>query len=171
MRNHITVSKRKRKPLIHQITYENTSLVCIVLLLIATMLTPQPEVTEPAKVRVVLVPDMTVQASEIVPVTPTIAPVVPERQQIEEYIKSKDWNSDEALKVAICESGLNPLSHGDRNLNPSSYGIFQIRAYHNRPSPDELLNWKVNIDTAYDIYKSWGNSWDAWTCKYTLNTQ
>ena len=142
----------------------------MVLIIIIAMLSPQPEPTVPVEARVVLVPDMTEQASEIVPIIPSIAPVLSERQQIEEYIKSKDWNSDEALKVAKCESGLNPLSHGDRNLNPSSYGIFQIRAYHNRPSPDELLNWKVNIDTAYDIYKSWGNSWDAWTCKYTLNT-
>lgn len=72
------------------------------------------------------------------------------------------WGNESkiALKVAMCESGLNPYAIGDPHLNPRSYGIFQIRAFKNRPSIEELFNWEINIKYAYQLYLK--NGWSHW---------
>jgi soluble lytic murein transglycosylase-like protein len=68
-----------------------------------------------------------------------------------------------ALAIARCESSLNEKAVGDKNLNPSSYGLFQIRAFKGRPSPEDLLIADKNIDYAYEMSKG-GTNWNAWSC-------
>lgn len=68
-----------------------------------------------------------------------------------------------ALAIAKCESGLNPMAIGDKRLNPKSYGIFQIRAYSNRPTASSLLDADTNINFAYRLSNG-GKSWGLWSC-------
>lgn len=117
-------------------------------------------------------PSVSPSVSPTLTVTPSITkvPELPElagKEQIIEYIKSKDWNDEEALKVAFCESGYNELAHGDRDLDPSSWGVFQIRSFNGRPPIEELLQYQKNIDYAYAMWKTQGG-WQAWTCKKVL---
>lgn len=98
--------------------------------------------------------------------TPTAAPVPQPRvaHTIQEIIASYDWPVEEALRVAWCESRLNPgaISHtGD-------YGVFQVNArWHSwRLRPGEsLLDPEVNVRIAYEIWRDWGRSWRAWVCQ------
>ena len=72
-------------------------------------------------------------------------------------------DANRALEIAFCESGLNPSAVGDTNLNPSSYGVFQIRAFVNRPPVEDLLDARKNIEFAHQMFEQQGN-WSAWTC-------
>lgn len=72
-------------------------------------------------------------------------------------------NALKAEKVARCESGLRSDAVGDRNLTPSSYGVFQIRAFKGRGSPTQLLDPEYNIQFAYKM-SGGGQNWAAWTC-------
>ena len=72
-------------------------------------------------------------------------------------------DANRALEIAFCESGLNPQAVGDTNLNPSSYGVFQIRAFVNRPPVEDLLDARKNIEFAHQMFEQQGN-WSAWTC-------
>jgi hypothetical protein len=76
-------------------------------------------------------------------------------------------NYENALKIAQCESGVRDNAIGDKNLNPSSYGIFQIRAFSNRGTPEQLLDPEYNIQFAYRM-SGGGINWGAWTCKKVL---
>ena len=77
-------------------------------------------------------------------------------------IQSYDWDSNTALRIAQCESGIRADAIGDTGIYPHSYGVFQIRALEGRPSPEQLLNPIVNVDYAYNLWKSQG--WIPWTC-------
>ena len=92
-------------------------------------------------------------------------------------------DADDAIKIADCESGLNPNQIGDQHLmsfdekwqemKGDSIGIFQIRtggedfnrARANGMSTDEfrdkLKDFKYNIDYAKTIYDRAGN-WSPW---------
>lgn len=80
--------------------------------------------------------------------------------RIREVFGSK---GEEAIKIATCESGLRSNAIGDKNLNPSSYGLFQIRGFSNRGTTEQLLNPEYNIQKAYQI-SGGGGSWKAWSC-------
>jgi len=56
----------------------------------------------------------------------------------------------------LCESGGNPNAVGDKNLNPHSYGLFQIRGFKSRGTIEQLLQPAYNIDYAYKLYQSSG---------------
>ena len=73
------------------------------------------------------------------------------------------FGTEEALKVAFCESGLNPDAVGDKNTAYHSYGLFQIRGLPGRPSAEWLLDPTNNINYAYELYKKSG--WEPWSCK------
>ncbi len=94
-------------------------------------------------------------------------------QTIEEKIcKAFTTNCSIALKIAKCESNLDPHAIGDRGIDPHSYGLFQIRAYKPnspfrfRPLPEQLLDIDINIATAVKISNN-GTNWNPWTC-YSL---
>jgi hypothetical protein len=76
-------------------------------------------------------------------------------------------NYENALKIAQCESGIRDNAIGDKNLNPSSYGVFQIRAFINRGTPEQLLDPEYNIQFAYRM-SGGGTNFGAWTCKKVL---
>lgn len=145
-----------------------------------------------------------VQAEEVSPVTsspvpeqgvannaeldspkPTTTPS-PKQEIIDYIVEVFGEDADDAIAVATCESNLNPLSIGDRNLITwhgndivgDSIGLFQIRtggkdfnrARANGMSPDDfreyLLDWKNNVDYAKTIFDR--SDWQPWTCKKVL---
>ena len=70
-------------------------------------------------------------------------------------------DAEQAKRIAYLESGYRCDAIGDRNLNPSSYGVFQIRAFSSRPPISELLDCKRNIEIAHDLFHEQG--WKIWT--------
>jgi len=84
------------------------------------------------------------------------------KQAIIDYIKvvfGDDWQI--AVAIATAESGLREDAIGDHSLNPHSYGVFQIRGLMGRPSPEQLLNYRTNVDFAKKLYDDCG--WYPWT--------
>jgi len=114
----------------------------------------------------------------------------PEPFTIEGYITQVFGDkADEALKIAMCESRMNPENVGDKHLMVvnqqtgeivgDSIGVYQVRtggagwnrAKANGMTADEfrvkLKQPKYNIDYAYEIYQRRG--WSAWyNCKIKL---
>lgn len=96
--------------------------------------------------------------------TPTKTMYVP-TSEIEKLICDVFGDDCEiAIAVAKAESGLRCDAHGDRHLSPSSYGVFQIRAFEGRPPIEELTNCEANIRYAKFMYdrQGWG-PWSAYT--------
>lgn len=94
-------------------------------------------------------------------------PVVPsEKEQIIAYI-TKLWEkhgTQEVVHAINCfysESGLRSDAYGINKNGTNDAGVAQINSIH-KMSVEERFNWKKNLDKAYEIYTSWGNSWDAW---------
>jgi hypothetical protein len=80
--------------------------------------------------------------------------------------------SASAIRVATCESGLNPNAYNSVSIGGShAEGVFQIlypstwstTSYHSQ-SP---YNYSANIRAAYEIFKRDGYSWREWSCGYT----
>lgn len=74
---------------------------------------------------------------------------------------------DNAVKIAMCESGLDPTRIGDRHLaiegtKGMSFGLFQIRHLDGRPDPEWLLHEDNNIQYARELWEKSG--WTPWTC-------
>jgi len=90
-----------------------------------------------------------------------VYPVV--KGEIADYIRSKFGNGY-AVKVAVCESGLNQYATG----SAGERGIFQIHPVHAYSMTkqgftwDSMYQWKANIDYAYMLYIWQG--WNPWTC-------
>ena len=90
------------------------------------------------------------------------------KEGVESYIRYKFGASgDIAVKVANCESGLNPNA---LNNNPKtrdySVSIFQINLFgslaKSRPSKEWLMNPQNNIDYSHAMFIKEG--WRPWTC-------
>lgn len=98
-----------------------------------------------------------------------VTEVIDTPYEIEAYIRSKDWEDETALAVARCESGLNPLAYNGKNLD-RSVGLFQINLYgslaNSRPSREALHDPKVNVDFAYELWKT--EKWRPWTCRFKV---
>lgn len=69
---------------------------------------------------------------------------------------------DEAVRVAQCESGLNPHAGAGRYYQ----GVFQLGRHIvaiNQYGGD-YLDYRQNVQAARDLYVTRGN-WSAWTCQ------
>jgi hypothetical protein len=107
--------------------------------------------------------------SHVVHVTPTPTPSIvepSEKEKIVAYI-TRLWEkhgTDQVVRAINCfysESGLRTDAYGVNNNGTNDAGVAQINSIHGL-SVEERMDWKTNLDKAYHIYTSWGNSWKAW---------
>ncbi len=88
-----------------------------------------------------------------------------DKEAIKQYICSKSWDCNTAIRIATCESGLRWNATNETGAD-MSYGIFQINIKgslaNNRPSKEELLVPTKNIDFAYSMYARQG--FNPWSC-------
>ena len=88
-------------------------------------------------------------------------------QTIEQLLCSMDWNCEEALSVAWCESRMDHEAISPTNRNGTrDYGLMQInngawQEYFGQRWA-QVLNAEQNIAMAYEIYSQYG--WQPWTC-------
>lgn len=130
------------------------------------------------QVRVVDVQALEKQGSDIIPFINGDEENVPENvvlpqktmdttsQDVEQLICRYfgDDVCETAIAVARAESGLRCDAVGDRHLSPSSYGVFQIRAFANRPGVEELTDCEANIRYAKFMFDRQGwHPWSAYT--------
>ncbi len=77
--------------------------------------------------------------------------------------------SDSALKIAQCESHLNPMARNDNTQWGGvgvDRGIFQLNnVYQKIDNPNFLYDYKTNINMAWVIFKNSNYNWHLWTCK------
>ena len=86
-----------------------------------------------------------------------------QEEQIAQYICSKPWDCQKALKVARCESNLNPNAIHVNTNGTVDRGIFQINSVHKDLKNVDAFDWKKNIDYAVQrIYTFSG--WTPWVC-------
>lgn len=70
-----------------------------------------------------------------------------------------------AVRIARCESGLNPAA---KNRSSSASGVFQIIRSTWRAHADagmSVWNARDNIEVAYRIWLRSGRSWRQWSCR------
>lgn len=103
--------------------------------------------------------------------TPTTAPIVTvesEKQAILKYIVDTfgDRSPDAIVMLRKCENGAFNQSAINHNRNGTTdHGIFQINSIHEpRYGSAFKTDWKANVDVAYEIYKSHGYKFTAWSC-------
>lgn len=87
------------------------------------------------------------------------------RSEIEALICSFDWPCAQALRVARCESTLNP-----RAVNSSGHaGLFQLsprfHAWRVGGDASRLLNAEENVRAAHGLWLDSGRSWRPWSCR------
>lgn len=94
----------------------------------------------------------------IIPPTPT--PTQSQEQLIEQEIRLVFGKAgDTAVKVARCESGLNPQA---KNKISSARGLFQIMQSWHKIDQKWLFNPNINILVAKQLYDEQGwNPWEA----------
>lgn len=87
--------------------------------------------------------------------------VVDTPAEVEALIRATwpDHAEDRAVRVARCESGLNPNA---KNRTSSASGTFQLLAIHWRGRFDPF-NARANIAYAYRLWQSSG--WSPWVCR------
>jgi hypothetical protein len=115
--------------------------------------------------------DINLYKPKIIKIIPTIPIILKEEPKIvektveeliEELIIEKfGKDSKTALRIAKCESGLNPNAYNKSGAS----GIFQIipKWHKDKIKGRNIFDKEVNIEVAYEIFKSSG--WNPWTCK------
>lgn len=98
-----------------------------------------------------------------------VKPTPTEHDEIVAYIKEVfGEDSDKAFKVLSCENhALNPNAVNTAGNVPAGsrdLGIFQINEYWQRTQGKFLLNWKINVLVAHQIFTDNGNTFERWTC-------
>lgn len=98
--------------------------------------------------------------------TPTVDPI---EQEIKEVFGQY---SDQAIKIAKCESGMKEKATNDNTTWGGigrDKGPFQINdVYH--PAADKFLyDYKVNVAMAYKIFRDAGNTFRPWVCRWVLD--
>lgn len=85
----------------------------------------------------------------------------------EKIIRFFGKDSEQAIKVFTCESGLNPNVIGDINTKYPSVGVAQIRMLPERNlQVSEMLDADKNLDYAKHLFDKSG--WTPWTCRKVL---
>ncbi|MBU4154493.1 MAG: hypothetical protein KKD63_16605 [Proteobacteria bacterium] len=92
-----------------------------------------------------------------------------EREQIDNYIQEVfGSNSDYANRILDCENhARNPKAVNTTGNTPTGsrdIGIFQINEYWQKTQGKFLLNWKINVEVAHQLYVENGNSFKLWSC-------
>lgn len=86
-----------------------------------------------------------------------------------EIVCSKSWDCEEAMQVAHCESRLTPSAISPTNSNGTrDWGLMQINDVWREAFPvswPNVLDAQTNVDMAWHIYQTAGNTWQPWTCK------
>ena len=86
-----------------------------------------------------------------------------------DIICSKPWPCSEALRVAECESELKPWAVSPPNSNGTrDWGLMQVNDVWRPAFPvswPNVLDAQTNIDMAWHIYQTAGNSWQPWACR------
>lgn len=84
------------------------------------------------------------------------------QEQIKTRIKEVFGEDGEvAIRIAQCESSLNPEAVGDTHLPKSSFGLFQINQQWHDYTQEELLDPETNIKVAKNIKDTYG--WRQWS--------
>lgn len=91
-------------------------------------------------------------------------------QQIIDYIVIKfspegDRVVTQALACFISESHLNPQAYHYNSNATWDFGVAQWNQVHGQ-TIDQIRDWHKQIDLAYGLYKSSGNSFRAWYGQY-----
>ena len=81
-----------------------------------------------------------------------------------------EWDCEEAIAVATCESNMNPRAVSPPNTNGTTdRGLFQVNdVWKDAWAPevwDRIFVARTNIGMAYHAWKVGGNSWKYWTCQ------
>lgn len=95
----------------------------------------------------------------------------------EEYIKYVFGKDSDKAFLLLKGNGTKDACAENRYLNPKAkndntewggrgidWGVFQINDSWQGVNPKFLLNWKVNIEVAHQLYVENGNSFKLWTC-------
>ena len=90
------------------------------------------------------------------------------RDDVASEIRAYPWPVNEALRIAHCESKLNPSAVGGPNkAGTYDYGVFQLNSGGTYQSlgltKAQALDYKLNIKAAYRLYRRRG--WRPWTCR------
>jgi hypothetical protein len=83
------------------------------------------------------------------------------------------WDCEEAIAIATCESNMNPNAISKPNSDGTrDRGLMQINTVWKEAWPDEIwariLEPEVNIVMAHNAYVAGNNSWTYWSCKRVL---
>lgn len=106
-------------------------------------------------------PPHAVQADDA-PKVDEVFGVLQRPQSLEDRICSFSWPCDQALRVARCESTMNPraVSRGGH------IGLFQLSPGHSvriGVSPSDLFDADVNMRAAWALWSE--QSWRPWSCR------
>jgi len=88
---------------------------------------------------------------------------------IRKIVCAKSWDCEEAMQVAYCESRFTPSAVSPTNSNGTrDWGLMQINDVWRSAFPvtwANVLDVQTNVDMAWHIYQTAGNTWQPWTCK------
>lgn len=93
-----------------------------------------------------------------------------EKQQILAYIVEVfgDDAPDAIVVIRKCENGNFDPKATNYNRNGSvDRGIFQLNSQY--WGGEELYDWKLNVDKAYEVFNRAGKKWTPWTCAWTVD--
>lgn len=103
-------------------------------------------------------------------VSPSPSPIVlsDEEQMIGYLVETFGADTDLAITLLLeCENKRFDPKAVHYNTNGTvDRGLFQINSVH---GGEELLDWKTNIDKAYQIYHASGDKFTAWSCAWVIN--
>src|SRR3990167_230465 len=95
-----------------------------------------------------------------------------QKQQILSYIVKRfgDDAPDAIVLLRKCENSTFGMNRVNINKNGTKdYGTFQINSIHAKKYGTAFMNnWHVNVDVAYEIYKSRGYTFKAWVCNWVI---
>ncbi len=100
----------------------------------------------------------------------TVEPLTSEQEKIVNYIHEIFGRyAPEAIKIAKCESGLNPKAIGTNVDFSQDFGLFQLNSHYHGfnkgvNNSRHLLDYKINTLMAWNIFKGSDYQWNLWMC-------